>query len=324
MVKSEKSIGVKESNNISYKLTIVLWICQISTWTCILSFILYNTLPEYKIVINCHEDREGDIVCNHTSLGKFCFFFCIFGIFSHLLYCIWEYISGMVEFLDQFEKNETIIDKMKSFVQSIPIISISLNKSNNNEGNSTYQSRANITKYFNYKSCRDVSGKLTINSYCCFPKSYVLLNVNYEIGLVDNETLDDYEKEKEKLKNENKYKYEYYYDELNEQKYLYLIKTNQKILINKTAKYFINRYMFMFFTLLSLGEIYKIIIYFIGCSDNFTIKKVVSSRDDLSGAGYNEIYDKFNPQLQLYGKEIKFEQNLFIQNYQLDTIKNPE
>ena len=78
MVKSEKSIGVKESNNISYKLTIVLWICQISTWTCILSFILYNTLPEYKIVINCHEDREGDIVCNHTSLGKFCFFFLYF------------------------------------------------------------------------------------------------------------------------------------------------------------------------------------------------------------------------------------------------------
>jgi len=82
--------------------------------------------------------------------------------------------------------------------------------------------------------------------------------------------------------------------------------------------------MFMIFIFLSLGEIYKIIINYIGCSANFNIKKVVSSRDDLSGAGYNEIYDKFNPQLQLFGKEIKFEQNLFFRNYQLDTILTPE
>jgi len=75
---------------------------------------------------------------------------------------------------------------------------------------------------------------------------------------------------------------------------------------------------------LSFGEIYKIILYLIGCSANFTIKKVVSSRNDLSGACYNEVYDKFNPQLQIFGKEIKFEQNIFIQNYQSDKKITPE
>jgi len=323
MLKSEKGLGVKEPNIVPFKLTKILWIFQILIWTCILLFILFNTLPSDKIKIYCYEDREGDISCKYTALGEFCLYFSFLGIFPYMLYVIFECISEMVEFLEQFETNETIIDKMKNFVQSCPIISISLNNKNNDDGNSTFKSGDYIKKNFNYKSCRDVSGKLILNSLCCFQKSYVLLNVSYEIGFADNETLSDYYKEKEKLINENKNKYKHHY-EINEQKYLFLLKTNQKILINKAAKYFINRHMFMIFIFLSLGEIYKIIINYIGCSANFNIKKVVSSRDDLSGAGYNEIYDKFNPQLQLFGKEIKFEQNLFFRNYQLDTILTPE
>ena len=47
-------------------------------------------------------------------------------------------------------------------------------------------------------------------------------------------------------------------------------------------------------------------------------------RNDLSGACYNEAYDKFNPQLQIFGKEVKFEESLFIQNYQSNTKLTPE
>ena len=127
-------------------------------------------------------------------------------------------------------------------------------------------------------------------------------------------------KKKKNFINKNKHKFIY----LNELKCLDYIYINRKILINKAAKYFINSYFFKFLVLLSLGEIYRIIIYFIGCSANFTIKKVVSSRNDLSGAEYSEAYDKFNPQLQIFGKEIKFEQNSFIHIYQSDTKITPE
>ena len=94
------------------------------------------------------------------------------------------------------------------------------------------------------------------------------------------------------------------------------MKPKKIIIINQSAKYFINSSLYMIFMILSFGEIYRIILYLIGCSANFTIKKIVSSRIDLSGAENNEAYDKFNPKLQIFGKEIK--------NYQSDKKITPE
>ena len=170
---------------------------------------------------------------------------------------------------------------------------------NNCEGTST--GIDHIDKRFKFISCRDVSGKLTLNSHYCIPKSYAILNINYDIGFADNETLSDYEKEKEKFINENKNKFSY---QLYEFKYLNNIKHNKKIIINNVAECYINNLLFAFFVFLSLGEIYKIIIYFIGCSANFTIKKVVSSRHDLSDACYNEAYDNYIHQYQILVNDI--------------------
>ena len=320
MLEDEESIQAKKDNiKTPFKFSIILWILQIINWIGIASYILFYTLPIDIILKKGYKNKDRENFSDLTTLAIVFISLFFFGMISYAAYIMYEIKSFNYFDYDEFMSYETIIDEIKYLLLSEPIFQIRLYNLNNYEGTST--GIDHIDKRFKFISCRDISGKLTLNSHCCIPKSYAILNVNYDIGFADNETLSDYEKEKEKFINENKNKFSY---QLYEFKYLNIIKPNQKVIINKAARCYINNTVFFIFVLFTLGEMYKIIIYFIGCSANFTIKKVVSSRNDLSGACYNEAYDKFNPQLQIFGKEIKFEESLFIQNYQSNTKLTPE
>jgi len=243
MLESQESIQKKEDTiNIPFICAIIFWIFQIITWIGILSFILLYILPK-DIIIKNNKDRES--FSNYTTLGLVLFSLFFLGMPSYAIYLIYEInYTSILDYLDEFDRHGTIIEEIKYLLQSKPMFQISLYNLNNCEGISTLEYTDHIDKRFKFISCRDISGKFTLNSHCCIPKSYVILNVNYEIGFADDGTLSDYEKEKKKFINENKNKFSY---QVHEFKYLNIMKPKKIIIINKSAKCFINSMLFFFY-----------------------------------------------------------------------------
>ena len=80
----------------------------------------------------------------------------------------------------------------------------------------------------------------------------------------------------------------------------------------------------MIFTIIPFAEFYKIYLNSSSLYKNFTIRKVVSSRNDLSSLEFNQKYDSFNPQIDLISKQIIFEPDTFIYtNYSLVKVSDP-
>ena len=175
------------------------WILQIIIWISIIFFIIFIKFPRDKIIIKCGEKNDSNNICGYTTLGKISFYLFYLGASSYIMYVILEWNSSMTKFLNEITTNKTIINEIKNLVQAKPVIRISLYNINYYEGIHIFKGPAYMYKLFNFISCRDISGKLTLNSHSCIPKSFVLLKINYEIGFADNETLSDYEKKKKIL-----------------------------------------------------------------------------------------------------------------------------
>ena len=88
------------------------------------------------------------------------------------------------------------------------------------------------------------------------------------------------------------------------------------IKINDKNFPFVNYIWFCLFTVLVLTEFYKIYIRYICIYQKFIIRKIVSTRIDLSK---DEKYDKYNPQLNLITNDIFYESNDY--NYLSNNFK---
>ena len=74
--------------------------------------------------------------------------------------------------------------------------------------------------------------------------------------------------------------------------------------INGENNCFISKGVFIIFTILTLGEIYKLIVKGLAANQTFIIKKIISTRYDLS---QNNEYDSWTPKLNFPNKEYKFD-----------------
>ena len=73
-----------------------------------------------------------------------------------------------------------------------------------------------------------------------------------------------------------------------------------------------NHWIFLLFAFLTFGEFYKAYVSSLSISQKFKIRKLVSTRYDLSQSIFNEKYYKFNPQIDLISNNIIFEPQDYI------------
>ena len=73
-----------------------------------------------------------------------------------------------------------------------------------------------------------------------------------------------------------------------------------------------NHWIFLLFAFLTFGEFYKAYVSSLSVSQKFKIRKLVSTRYDLSQSIFNEKYYKFNPQIDLISNNIIFEPQDYI------------
>ena len=73
----------------------------------------------------------------------------------------------------------------------------------------------------------------------------------------------------------------------------------------------INFYWFAFFTILTLAQFYKSYVNCFCISQNFTIRKIVSTRNDLNSEKFNKKYRNLIPQINLIKSQINFDINQY-------------
>ena len=83
----------------------------------------------------------------------------------------------------------------------------------------------------------------------------------------------------------------------------------------------ISTYWFIFFTLITLGQIYKIYFNTFCIHKKFTIRKLISTRYDLGNPEYGQKYEPMNPQISINNIKFGYEKNQYIYT---DELYNPD
>jgi len=293
----------------------------------------FFNVPRSELVIKEYKDDDGDWITERTSLGHFCIAYIIIGPMVYFIYICLEFNSLTFKYLEEFNSNSTIKNKMRHWMQLKPDISIEWDcyhyetqrftetDSNGREHKTTETVEVSSdrgTYDFNYFSCRDISGKFTLESNSCL-NSYIFLNITSNVEFADQETIEDYHKELNRIRS---YSSKDDHFDLKEIKTISLLSENQIILTNKCCCCFLNICIFIVFILIGLGEIYKIFFYCMGSVKYFTVKKAISTRKDLGENEYSEKYYMQNPSIESPFGNIIFEPDSFIQTLSENRINN--
>ena len=155
------------------------------------------------------------------------------------------------------------------------------------------------TDNLNILSSRDVSGPLHLHSD---ESHYAILNIQYIINFADTISYSEYKEKRNEIKNYKEFGYEHYtYKEkikicdIDNAYFLINIYGGESCLLSKCT--------YIIFVILTLGQLYKLILFCLTNQITFVIKKIISTRYDLS---IDDKYDSFNPKLIFPTKTFKY------------------
>ena len=290
---------LKAGSSKSYCMKVTLWILTLLIWAGIICSLIVSNLG--------------------ASVGLICM-----AIFLYIAYLCFEFRSDTIKIISNIKSPKQIYDILDKIFKNPVIITFCHEiyetiTERDNEGKESTRERyiKSLSEKFNIYSTRDISG--TFNFYNG-NNSYLLLELDKEINFADAVSYSDYEKEKNNFKNRkvsllyNEYKIfkeRIEIEGMNQDTYF--------ININGENNCFISKGVFIIFTILTLGEIYKLIVRGLATNQTFIIKKIISTRYDLS---QNNEYDSWTPKLNFPNKEYKFDlKNTFHINNNMEVNK---
>ena len=292
----------KENRIESLIFTSICWLFTLTIWIFIILL----------IVINSRENKTEKIsdfyvnFSNYPRKQKLKIIFPIVFFLLYIIYLIIEFSSPLLKYLYNKEKEKTIVEKMNSLFKKIPSLKLISNIKNHNYITNNYK--------YKIKSSRDISGNLILNIKDNY-KKYIFLNLKLEIIFDDENTSSDYIIQKEKfIKDHNEEKGKLKVKEEIRIKEMYDYNT---IKIYDNDSILVHHYIYIFSAILTFAELYKIYLYCISIYEEFTIRKVVSLRNDLSQC---QEYNKFTPKVKIIKEKIN-EYIVPINNFQRQETK---
>ena len=247
--------------------------------------------------------------------------FPIYG-FIHLVYICIELCSAKGEFLINKNSKEGIKETFRKYYQASPSIvfygrsyhietvyTTTTNSDGKEEYDETQVEETTSTETYNlpYYSARDVSGLFHLNCKKdnVQKKCYIKLELNEEIDFADTISYSDYENEKNNFNGRNKPKDELY--SFTETRSIPGLVKHNLINIGDSDPCIVNHCVFLLSILLTLAEFYKSYVNSLCIKQKYTIRKIISTRYDLSQPIWEEKYNKFNPLLDLISQKYIFE-----------------
>ena len=224
----------------------------------------------------------------------------------YLLFELCSYLMGILSHQKSPEEINKIVGEL---FRSIPSINFScdiytVDKRTDRDG-TEYEDRKYVrseTDELHIFSSRDVSGTLYFRPG---ESSFVMLNLQSEINFADTISYSDYKEKRDKIKNYTPP----FGDESEFHEYITIGDiANEDFLVNIYGgkSCFLSKYTYIFFVILTLGQIYKLILLFVVKRMSFVIKKVISTRYDISG---DSKYIPYNPILIFPSKTFEYDKS---------------
>ena len=302
-------------------LSIFCWVFTIGAWCFIIMlFLIVLPLPD-----SC-DSLQDDIKSIYIFIG----------LGFYIIYIILELCSPTTKYLTNKNDSEGIFSKFGSFFRSVPSIIIKCEcyheetetyTTTDSDGNTHTETRTyNVVTYreslnFYYYTCRDVSGLFVLNcdEENISKKSYIKLELKEEINFADSISLLEYINLREDMRRRNEHR--------DEKFALYEIKNIPGLNHHHLIKFQNNDVAcfgfcwFLIFTLLTFGQFYKWYVSSKCVYQNFTLRKLISTRYNLSSDEFNEKYERFNPQLNLITQQFTYEPDTY--NFIQEIYKRP-
>ena len=290
------------------------WLFSIVVWALIGLIVYYNI----------YEENEIRLKKCKISL-----------VFYYIVYIILQYYSPTFKYLLNKDKL-SFHEKMGNIFNMKPEV-ILINKKyhyieetytyTDDDGNTHTGTRTvrdwgyKTVESMKYKSFRDVSGLLVLNCGKSkkIRKAYVELEIKLEINFADTISYSDYEKAKNDFYSRQKHSDSY--NQLDEEITVKGLKHHYLLKIMDKDPCTINIYWYIFFTLITLGQIYKIYFSTFCIHKKFTIRKLISTRYDLGDPEYGQNYEPMNPQISINNLKFGYEPNKYIYT---DRLYNPD
>ena len=268
------------------------WLFQIGIWIATIGKIL---LYFYQSHIN------KEYVIFLENYANFAFYF-------YIIYIILELCSPTSRYLCQKKSEGGIYSKMGELFRTKPIISFSGSsyhyvtgyKTRRRNGKSyRHSTRHRIITHseeyeFPYYSERDVSGLFYLNCDKGFEKkSYVKLELFEEINFADPISYMDYEYEKDQFWQRNRFRDAYF--RFRETRHIPGLESRNLVRLGYNEPCIINCFFFSLSIILTLCEFYKLYFNSLCIYQKFTIRKLISTRYDLTKKNYKTL----DPQIDL-------------------------
>ena len=280
---------------------VLCWIFTITTWIS-LAFSIYFFNLDYK--------HDNSNICY------------IILVISYLIYIILEFCSTTSKYLRNKKSGQEMYETMGTFFSAPPSIIFDCQcfhyeivhySSRDEKGNTSYRTRHNkvVTYSESYSmpfySARDVSGLFYLNCDEAFVKKklYIKLELDEEINFADEVSYMDYEFYKEQFWRRNRFR-DVYMD-FNETRKVPGLVHHNLIKIGQKEPWFVSFGWFMFTTLLTVCEFYKLYINTLFVYQKFKIRKILSTRYNLNDQAYDKKYSKLVPQLNLITEQYKYQ-----------------
>ena len=286
-------------------LTFFAWAVSLGIWGII------GYLTVYIYILNWGNVRIEDIQALFYILGGLYF-----------IYLIIEFCSPTCRYLVHKRSNEGIRDKMRKIFVTHPEIIFHAECYHYETRTRTYTDEDGHertetetvkvvthteSKNFEYCSVRDVSGLLNLkcDKAQIKRKCYIKLELKEEINFADAISIADYERQKEAFKDRNR-GYDEYMD-FSETRRLPGITHHNLIKFGEYDPCTVNCFWYFIFTIFSLGQLYKWHVSSFSVFQSYKIRKIISTRYNLSSALMDQKYRLFNPQINLITLKIDYD-----------------
>ena len=298
-------------------LTFFCWITNIAIW----GLITYITISLYFITKNQNTDKNAKI-CGYILLG------------IYPVYLILEFCSPTFRYLIHKRTNEGIKQKLGNLFRKEPHIEFHAEcyhyetrhiYEKDKNGNLIHRTE-NVrvvtyrdNKIFNYYSSRDISGLLNLkcDKAQIKRKCYIKLELEEQIDFADSITIADYEREKERFQESNRHRDVHM--SYTETRTVPGITHHNLIKFGEYDPCTVHYFWYVFFSIFTLGQLYKWHISSLCIYQNYTIRKIISTRNNLNTEECDFKYGAFDPQINLITLKINYEHEFF--NY-LNTSSN--
>ena len=248
----------------------------------------------------------------------------IFELILYIIYFIFQLLTPTFSYLLHKRSDSNLYDTMKGLFNTPPqILFVCQNYHYETRTYTTYDSKGNAStrtetvkvvtrvdkKFFNFYSSRDVSGlfRLNYDKSSVRDKYYVKLQLFKNIEFADSVTYSDYQKQRDEFYNSN-LGYDTYMDFYADHIIAGFIDYNL-IHITKNNPCGMSLFWFFFFVLIGLAQLYKVYINSRCVYKTFTVKKLISTRYDLTNEENDNKYRKVDPIISFEGEKINFSIN---------------